>query len=76
MAEVHMSEGMQSAADSQEAVWCVTLPSEAVLLFDCLHDFMNSFGKVITVTDIDESIQVQYDEKDPADKLQQALAEM
>ena len=54
LAEVHLSEGLHSPSESQEAFWCVTLPSEAVLLFDSLHDFLHNFGKVITVTDINE----------------------
>ena len=54
LAEVHLSEGLHSPSESQEAFWCVTLPSEAVLLFDSLHDFLHGFGKVITVTDINE----------------------
>ncbi len=32
-----------------ESAWCVTLPSESVLLFDSLTEFLESFGKTLIV---------------------------
>ncbi len=34
---------------SAESAWCVTLPSESVLLFDSLTEFLESFGKTLIV---------------------------
>lgn len=67
-----------SQSNSAEAIWCVKFPSEAVLFFDSLKDFLASFGTVLTVLDIHESdcIQVQYDDRNSAQKLQTALLEM
>jgi len=51
--DVHSAETSPSKG-AAETLWCVTLPSESVLLFDSLQDFMNNFGKVLAVQDVNE----------------------
>ena len=51
--DVHMSENA-SPYELGEATWCVTMPSEAVLLFDSLIEYCSEFGKVLAVQDINE----------------------
>ena len=53
--EHHVSDGMSPADASEPAIWCVTLPCEAVLYFDNLNKFLADFGKVLSVLDIHES---------------------
>jgi len=49
--------------------WCVIVPSEAVLFFDNLDNYFATFGKVLAVNDVNESIQVQYQDKNSAQRL-------
>lgn len=51
------------------------MPSEAVLFFDNLDNYLAQFGPVLSVNDINESIQVQYQDRDSALKLQAALSD-
>jgi len=53
----------------------VIVPSEAVLFFDNLDNYFAEFGKVLAVNDVNDSIHVQYAEKESAHKLVHALCE-
>lgn len=53
--ETHFSyDGMSPFEIATDAVWCVTVPSEAVLQCDMLVDSFKNFGKVLNVLDINE----------------------
>lgn len=51
--EIQFSEAM-NCLEQSEATWCVTMPSEAVLHFDCLTNFCAQFGKVVALHDVNE----------------------
>jgi len=53
----------------------VILPSEAVLFFDNLDNYFAEYGKVLAVNDVNDSIHVQYADKESAHRLLHALSE-
>lgn len=64
-----LHESDSSSGASSESVPSVVLPSEAVLFFDNLDNYFAEFGKVSTVIDVNEYIQVQYHDKESALRL-------
>ena len=54
MQEIHLNDSTSPIDASAEVTWCVTMPSETVLLVDSLHEFLQGFGKVLVVRDINE----------------------
>ena len=53
--DAHGSDGGSPCEPTYQTTWCVSVPSEAVLLMNSLDDLFNRFGKVVgPVTDIDE----------------------
>jgi len=47
-------DGMSPFENASDAVWCVTMPSEAVLHCDRLVESFENYGKVLNVQDINE----------------------
>ena len=53
--EIHFSyDGMSPFESATDPVWCVTMPSEAVLHCDRLVESFENYGKVLNVQDINE----------------------
>ena len=53
--EIHFSyDGMSPFENATDAVWCVTMPSEAVLHCDRLVESFENYGKVLNVQDLNE----------------------
>jgi len=61
---------MESSDDSIECPWYVTIANEAVLQLNSAQEFFQSFGTVTAVHHITDAIQVEYQDKSCAKKLQ------